>query len=73
MSSIQGFVMSKHLAIMTKPNFGMRDMSDPAFWFSVSWGEDLGRGALIILTAEKMSKAIRAADINNLGALNNHP
>lgn len=58
---------------MTKPNFGMRDMSRPAFWFSVSYGEDLQYGSLQIINTERFSKMIIDANIDNLDQLKNHP
>lgn len=58
---------------MSKPNFGMRDMSHPAFWFSVSYGEDLSYGSLQIVGMEKFAKLIEEADINNLDQLKDHP
>ncbi len=49
----------KQLAIMTAPKFGMRDMSRPGFWFTVSFGEELSSGALIILPTDEMSEIIK--------------
>jgi len=65
--------MSKELAIMTEPKYGMRDMGSPAFWFSVSFGADLMGGALIVLSIKEMGKAIKDAAIYELKNLNNHP
>lgn len=63
----------KQLAIMSEPSFGMRDMSTPAFWFSVSFGEDLIYGALIILSREKFAKIIEDANVNDMKDLKDSP
>lgn len=63
----------KQLAIMTQPDFGMRDMSYPAFWFSVSFGENLNSGALIVLSMKEMAEYMKEADIYDLGSLKDHP
>lgn len=65
--------MAKELAIMSQPDFGMRDMSYPNFWFSVSFGENLSSGALIVLSAKQMAGIMKEADIYNLKALKDHP
>lgn len=65
--------MAKELAIMSQPDFGMRDMSYPGFWFEVSFGETLSSGALIILSAKQMADAMQEADIYDLKSLKNHP
>lgn len=58
---------------MTRPNFGMRDMGHPAFWFSVSYGEDLSYGSLQIIGMERFAKLVEDANIDNLDVLKNHP
>lgn len=63
----------KQLAIMTAPHFGMRDMYKPAFWFSVSYGENLVYGALIILSADEMTKECIAANVYDISRLEGAP
>lgn len=63
----------KHLAIMTAPKFGMGDMGYPAFWFSVSYGEDLVYGALLIVDIERFTKEVIAADIQDISKLEGAP
>lgn len=59
----------RQLAIMDKPHFGLRDVSYPVFWFSVSYGQELSCGALIVLGVKSFCKIIEDAgivDIDNL-------
>jgi hypothetical protein len=63
----------KHLAIMSEPHFGKRDMFRPGFWFQVSWGEDLSHASLIVLGTREFSQAIEDADIEDMKNLNGHP
>lgn len=58
---------------MSKPDFGMRDMSEPAFWFSVRFGEELSSGALIVMNTRSFTKAIKDADVYDLNSLKNRP
>lgn len=50
--------MSKQLAVMSKPHYGVRDASHPIWWFDVKFGDDLGHGALIVLTTAQMRKIV---------------
>lgn len=65
--------MAKQLAIMTKPSFGMRDMSSAGFWFSVKFGDSLSSGALIILSTEEMAKQVEEAEVYNIDNLEGQP
>lgn len=65
--------MSKELAIMSEPHFGMKDMSYPAFSFSVCWGENLNYGALIILNSKEFSKVVKEADVYDMKYLKGSP
>lgn len=64
--------MTKQLAIMSEPHFGMRDMDYPAFWFDVRFGESLSRGALIILSIHRMTEVVMKANIRDVSDLRNH-
>lgn len=61
------------LAVMTEPKFGMRDMSRPAFWFSVSFGDSMQFSSLIVLSVESMVKVVTDANIGELKDLKNRP
>jgi len=63
----------KQLAIMGEPHFGLRDMSHPAFWFDVSFGEDLGYGSLIIVNSDTFTKAVEEAAIYDIKKLEGAP
>lgn len=65
--------MSKELAIMSAPSFGVRDIGQPCFWFSVRFGEDLTCALLIVLGVKEMSKIVKEADIYDTKELKNHP
>lgn len=61
------------LAIMSQPHFGMRDMSSPGFWFEVSFGKDLGSGALIVMNVATMVDQVMQADIYDIENLEGQP
>lgn len=58
---------------MSQPDFGMRDMNEPAFWFEVRFGEDLSFGSLIVLSKEEMAQQMKDANIYSLNSLKDHP
>jgi hypothetical protein len=65
--------MSTQLAIMGDPHFGMRDMSKPGFWFDVAFGDELSNGALIVLSAETMSRLVEEAEVYDIKHLKGKP
>lgn len=65
--------MSKQLAVMSKPHYGVRDTSHPIWWFDVKFGDDLGHGALIVLTTAQMRKIVDEAHIYDIETLHNRP
>lgn len=65
--------MSRQLAIMSEPEFGMRDMFEPGFWFSVKFGADLSEGALIIMSVIHFSEMIKEEGIYSLKSLKDSP
>lgn len=65
--------MSKQLAIMTAPKFGMRDIGQPGFWFDVSYGENLSYAALIVLSTERMVQAVTDTDVYDISSLDGSP
>lgn len=58
---------------MSEPHYGVRDTSEPIWWFDVKFGEDLGHGALIVLSTKQMEKIVAEAHIYDVKVLNNHP
>lgn len=62
----------EQLAIMTEPQYGMRDMSSPGWWFSVSFGADLSYGALIIMSEKEMHDLVVKHNIHDTEQLKNH-
>lgn len=64
--------MSKQLAIMSEPHYGMRDFYKPAFWFEVSFGENLSYGSLIVLSGIEFSKVVEEAGVKDMKDLKDH-
>jgi hypothetical protein len=65
--------VTTELAIMGEVHFGMRDMSHPAFWFEVKFGENLQYGSLMIVSVEEMARHVTEADVFDVKNLKGWP
>lgn len=65
--------MSKQLAIMSAPKYGMRDFEEPSFWFDVKFGENLSESALIVTNPAEMAAIIKEANTYDISQLEGSP